>query len=367
MTHRIASLDLLRGIAAFSVAIPHFFMASSASAPGAETISILGVEIFFVLSGYVLAPQILMVAASSFRLRNLGVFLVRRWMRTVPPYLIALVLVSITARQTFSADFVRYAFYVQNLVGQANDHDYFAIAWSLSVEEWFYVTFPVLLLVASAFVPGRLRTALLAALIYIGVVTIVRFGFGDWADWGPEVRRVVAFRVDAIAWGFVLYLAVSDGRLLRAVTPVRAGMTLLVVGGAAFALTLRLAGQPSLALEALFHLYASAFGAAAIVAALAFAPRLASRPFLVSASLFLGRISYSVYLFHLLVLAALDRLGAAESSAGLILYVALTIIVTALMAVGVEAPILEARPSYSAGQRPSLDARERDARAVVEG
>ena len=80
MSGRVASLDLLRGMAAFAVAIPHFLMFHNIDAEGAETMSILGVEVFFVLSGYVLAPQLLALAERP-SWHNLGVFWVRRWMR----------------------------------------------------------------------------------------------------------------------------------------------------------------------------------------------------------------------------------------------------------------------------------------------
>src|SRR6266702_5939935 len=89
----VASLDLLRGIAAFAVAISHFLIFRSLGGDAAEVVSVLAVEVFFVLSGFVLAPQILACMQSG-RPRRLWVFLVRRWMRTVPPYLMALTLIS---------------------------------------------------------------------------------------------------------------------------------------------------------------------------------------------------------------------------------------------------------------------------------
>src|ERR1700704_6219699 len=140
---RIAALDLIRGIAAFSVAVPHYLMLGS-DAPAAEVTSVLAVEIFFALSGFVLAPQILFCMQRR-HWGDVGIFLVRRWMRTIPPYLFALILISTMAGELFSADFFRYAFYVQNLFQQANLNDYYSIAWSLSVEEWFYVSLPAIM------------------------------------------------------------------------------------------------------------------------------------------------------------------------------------------------------------------------------
>lgn len=92
MTARVASLDLLRGAAAFIVVIPYYAMTMPGEHALAEIISILGLENFFVLSGYVLAPQIIMVAVEPRRMLNLGIFLARRWLRTILPYLVALLI-----------------------------------------------------------------------------------------------------------------------------------------------------------------------------------------------------------------------------------------------------------------------------------
>ncbi|MFZ0605510.1 MAG: acyltransferase family protein, partial [Roseiarcus sp.] len=104
---RSASLDFLRGAAAFAVAIPHYLTANAPFQPFAEAFAIAGVEVFFVLSGFVLAPQIVdWVVAKPWR--NLGVFLVRRWMRTIPPYVVALMVIAVLTGNLMTADFVRY-------------------------------------------------------------------------------------------------------------------------------------------------------------------------------------------------------------------------------------------------------------------
>ena len=145
---RSASLDFLRGMAAFAVAIPHYLTANAPFQPFAEAFAIAGVEVFFVLSGFVLAPQIVdWVVGKPWR--NLGVFLIRRWMRTIPPYVVALVVIAVLTGNLMTADFVRYLFYVENLFSSANHVDFYPVAWSLAVEEWFYLLFaPALFLAA---------------------------------------------------------------------------------------------------------------------------------------------------------------------------------------------------------------------------
>src|SRR5262245_41783686 len=98
-TERVVSLDLLRGLAAFAVMVPHFFMYYLGEASDlAEVVSITAVEVFFVLSGFVLGPQIVLCA----RRRNwatLRTFLLRRWMRTIPSDLVALLAISVVFRE----------------------------------------------------------------------------------------------------------------------------------------------------------------------------------------------------------------------------------------------------------------------------
>src|SRR5437016_12393706 len=101
---RIAPLDAVRGGAAFAVAIPHFFMAKGLFVGVCESISIVAVEVFFILSGFVLAPQLLFCFGKG-DLGSLKIFYLRRWMRTIPPYLLALVLISGIYGELFSADF----------------------------------------------------------------------------------------------------------------------------------------------------------------------------------------------------------------------------------------------------------------------
>ena len=81
-SERIDSLDLLRGMAAFAVMVPHFFMYYLRdAATTAEIVSVTAVEVFFVLSGFVLGPQIVLCAERRDWL-TVRTFLVRRWMRT---------------------------------------------------------------------------------------------------------------------------------------------------------------------------------------------------------------------------------------------------------------------------------------------
>ena len=171
---RSASLDLLRGGAAFAVAIPHYLTLNAPFQLFAEASAIAGVEVFFVLSGFVLAPQIVdWVVGRPWR--NLGVFLIRRWMRTIPPYVVALVVIALMTGNLFTADFLRYLFYVENLFVSANHTDFYPVAWSLAVEEWFYALFAPALFVVAMLLWRRDRRleAGFAILVIVGVAALI--------------------------------------------------------------------------------------------------------------------------------------------------------------------------------------------------
>ena len=351
---RSASLDFLRGAAAFSVAIPHYLTANAPFRPFTEAFAIAGVEVFFVLSGFVLAPQIVdWVVGKPWR--NLGVFLVRRWMRTIPPYVVALIVIATLTGNLMTADFARYLFYVENLFASANHVDFYPVAWSLAVEEWFYLLFaPALFLVARLLGRSDRRLEATFAILVILVVAALRFRAAPH-DWDLNVRRVTLFRIDSIVWGFLLYLALerraplalnsASGRwrlaalvaLLAAAIPGELAVAILAVSGDTLA-------------QRAFPFASAVFGMI-LVGASWRAEGLFRARFVRGASFYLGRISYSVYLFHLVIIIALKpMLASAPLALQLIIYVAAILALSTVFFAGFERPILAARPYYGAAR-----------------
>jgi peptidoglycan/LPS O-acetylase OafA/YrhL len=352
---RIASLDLLRGMAALVVAGCHFLVYQNVSPTFSEAASAIAVEVFFVLSGFVLAPQI-MACAKARRSQALRTFLVRRWMRTVPPYLVALACVSAMLAAE-PKDVLRYALYAQNLFYQANDSDYFPVAWSLSVEEWFYVTFPALAVLA-AVVRGRgdRTTIAVAAVAFIVAISMVRFFAADLAHWGYEVRRVVIFRIDSIGYGVLLFLAVN--RWSRMPNIFVSSAVALFAGAAAFLTLLAVEQVGSMPAKQLFPFAAALFGASAILLFLSLGAMIERAPSSRATAIFLGRISYSIYLFHLVALMIIasfvDRDRVLLSW---IVYITGLVGFCSLFYEFFEKPILAARPPFRFAAPPLAAAR----------
>jgi peptidoglycan/LPS O-acetylase OafA/YrhL/lysophospholipase L1-like esterase len=348
---RSASLDFLRGAAAFAVAIPHYLTANAPFQPFAEAFAIAGVEVFFVLSGFVLAPQIVDWVVGKPR-RNLGVFLVRRWMRTIAPYIAALIVIAVLTGNLMTADSARYLFYVENLFSYANHVDFYPVAWSLAVEEWFYVLFaPALFLVAWLLGRHDRRLEAAFAVVVILVVAALRFAFAPH-DWDLNVRRVTMFRIDSIVWGFLLYLALERRPSLDSGRwRLGALLALLAVSiPAELGAAIRAVSDDILAQRA-FPYVSAAFGMIC-VGVFWQTEGLFRNRVVRGASFYFGRVSYSVYLFHFIVIMALKPMVASAPLAlQLTIYVLAVLALSTVFFAGFERPILAARPYYVAARR----------------
>ncbi|RZK55363.1 MAG: acyltransferase, partial [Hymenobacter sp.] len=166
-----------------------------------------GVNIFFVLSGYLIGGILLRALLDDRKPFAIGHFWLRRWLRTLPAYLVVLggVAAAWAAQGQLPAEAWRYFCFSQNLT---TPHPvFFPEGWSLAVEEWFYLLFPVTLLVLAGLTQNR-RVALAGTILLFLVLPLVfkyyqyQQGQGlDAARWDAYYRRVVAARLDAIALG----------------------------------------------------------------------------------------------------------------------------------------------------------------------
>lgn len=188
---------------------------------GAIFTAFLGVELFFVLSGFLVGGLLLQALGARRTEPNrrwVLHFWGRRWLRTLPSYFLILLLNFIFVACTTSplpASWPLYFLFSQNLLSP--HPEFFGEAWSLAVEEWFYLLAP---LVALAVMPLlRSRPAVLAGfgalfagflLLRIGVVHLIN------PEWDAGVRKITALRLDGIAFGVLMaWLSLHLPGLLR--------------------------------------------------------------------------------------------------------------------------------------------------------
>ena len=214
LSKRAIGLDLLRALAILMVLFYHGWIFVSGFFPKAGMLFFLGywgVELFFVLSGFLIGGILIekVLNTNSFGLNTIIDFWKRRWIRTIPIYLIALLLhfISINYIVGFPTSFdFRYLFFAQNLV---HAHpSFFPEAWSLSVEEWFYLSLPLTVLIAFIFpTKNKEKRLLVAFLALLLLFTYFRWsqsdGTFDINSWDKNIRKVVAFRLDALLYGVI--------------------------------------------------------------------------------------------------------------------------------------------------------------------
>jgi peptidoglycan/LPS O-acetylase OafA/YrhL len=353
-TSRVFGLDFLRATAILLVLVAHAsfeFLPLTHRLEAWWMLGHLGVELFFVLSGFLIGG-ILAEQARTARLA-VGRFWVRRWLRTLPNYYLFLAINIALARWTEGTwpHAWPYAAFVQNLAWP--QPLFFIESWSLAVEEIFYLIAPLLVLL-SVLVLRRRANAVLLVVLAIVVATAVRAVYVVRLDpnWDLSLRMVSLVRMDAIAYGVLAMLLcrVPRGLSSRA-TRVLAGCGVV---GTALAVTLYLVLPKDTDLFArtgLFSLISASF--AAFLPAAANWRRSALPESIERAVRAIARWSYALYLCQLAVMRTMNQLlpGGAQTFSGCLLraaaFMALSIGCAALVYRFFEAPILRARDRWT--------------------
>jgi len=211
--NRIYGLDILRAVAILFVVLEHGrdlypeFISTFSRYIGFD-----GVSIFFVLSGFLIGSILIRTLEdSSSNKRQLLNFWIRRWVRTLPNYfliLTVLIVLSATIEGNFDFGYVKSLFYFsQNLY--SHDVFFFPEAWSISIEEWFYLLVPIVLFTAVRVFKLRTKHVVLATSILIIVIItylrLERFNTTPLVNglnyWDLAFRKQVFMRLDSIIYG----------------------------------------------------------------------------------------------------------------------------------------------------------------------
>ncbi len=350
----VAALDGIRALAALAVLVYHLGLGYL---PG----GLLGVDVFFVLSGFLITALLLGEHDKNGRI-GLRSFWVRRLRRLLPALLLVLVVVAGYAawaadpsqRGSIRADALSTLGYVANwrfaLSHQSYFHGFDAPSpllhtWSLGVEEQFYVLWPLVVVLVLRLRPGRRAGARLVG----GVATVgaaaSAIAAGYLAETGADASRVyygTDTRCQALLIG-----AAAAAYLAARPAPTRAGATrswrwslsamLGVVGvGVSWAM---LSGQSPLLDRGGFLLVALA--SVAVVAAVSEHPQgVVARVLSFAPLRAIGRMSYGVYLWHWPLFLLIDHARTGLSGGALAgSRVAVTLVVAAASYRFVERPV----------------------------
>ena len=301
---RVAALDGVRGIAIAAVVGLHAFNWPSNGARG--------VDVFFVLSGFLITTLLLDEHATNGRVA-FGAFYVRRARRLLPALVITIA--AYLAVSVATAHRVGHAVvaslvagsYTTNLVassGHASLAGALTHTWSLSAEEQFYLVWPVLLFLVFL---GRRHAAIRLLAIVIAAVTVeqsilAKSGATGWRlTSGPDTRSV------GLAMGCLAALCVPElarfPRSARRTASLAVALSALLAGLGLFVHRIepyRLGGLTVFCGAVAVLIVRAAHGTSLTARVLSLAPLV-----------WLGRISYSLYLYHLPIFLALGVLSGA--------------------------------------------------------
>ena len=263
-----------------------------------------GVELFFVLSGFLIGGILIKAGEDLKRTSGLLHFYSRRWFRTLPLYWLMLavnlaVILWVLPHPNPLSSFSDYLWFGQSLA--SIDLYFFAESWSLVVEEWFYFLFPLGVAVLLRLGVPSTRVFLVAGIAFYVYSTLYRYAIaGDPGSiWSEVTRRIALARFDAMMVGvFAAWLSVEKPKWFRAHPWIVAGLGMLILLAAYVSLYLKGLEEDRLFVRTLrFNAVSLGFGC---LLPLASSIRTLGTKWLDVPIEWVARWSYAIYLTHML-------------------------------------------------------------------
>lgn len=210
---RIFGLDVLRAIGGLMVVVAHTGHLVADHWPRFPPVPHIDwLAVFFVLSGFLIGNILLdALARPGPPLLRLLDFLQRRWLRTLPNYYLFLLLNILLvafglAPGMLSRATAAYAVFMQNFHVPLDL--FFWESWSLAVEEWFYLLFPLLAFGLMALFAMRSSSSFISVcILFIVLPVAARMGVAhhvvDESTRNIWVQKLVITRLDAPGYGML--------------------------------------------------------------------------------------------------------------------------------------------------------------------
>lgn len=203
---RDLGLDFVRSIAIILVVIAHysiFFYFYMDISPIIHGVGFFGVELFFVLSGFLIGRILIRDVICNDNLSSLLNFWKRRWYRTLPAYYLVWSILFFISNHDAS-NFV-HLLMLQNFFYGPRDL-FFVVSWSLAAEEWFYLFVPFLIYILLRLkMFNREKLLIYVCLIGIVLAPLLRLIAAllfeqQWTD----IRKSSFIRLDAFLFGILI-------------------------------------------------------------------------------------------------------------------------------------------------------------------
>jgi peptidoglycan/LPS O-acetylase OafA/YrhL len=305
------ALDGVRGIAILLVLLMHLgaIMRSNAFIRAAFGVGWIGVDLFFVLSGFLITRIVIATREDSRYYRR---FYIRRGLRIWPLYLVYVLVIysglhllahigavqHLAAESVFAAralhlsrPLIVYLLFIQNLVGF---NDMLGLTWSLCIEEHFYLIWPLLV---RRFLLGALKKALWVALAMSPLLRLAlllywqahRMTHGDYFSF---INQVTPFHLDSIVAGCLLGIYWTEAEWPARLR--RRFLLLLICGFLASVFCISLMPYSEIVCSFTFSALAILFAGVVGMVLLGWNQRILVNPLL----RYFGKISYGFYLIH---------------------------------------------------------------------
>lgn len=358
--NRLPGLDLLRAIAIVWVMIFHsYFIGGWGHFGGIEQNGWMGVDLFFVLSGFLIGSQVLKPLADGCGF-SFADFYLRRVFRILPAYLVmvaAYFLWPSIREQGELQPLWQFLTFTVNLLIDAKDHLAFSHVWSLCVEEHFYLLFPLLAWWLTRR-PSMARFVLVCSMVVLAGMA-VRGGLWlhdlapvagiDQNSYGKAFLERIYYPTWSRLDGLLMGVMLAAARVYRPVLWSRWGRYangfllagVAVVGGSIWLFRDRTGFVPTVVGYPLLS-----FGLGLLVFAGAHASSVLAR-WRVPAAGWLAAVSYSLYLSHKAVFHVMETVAGARLDGHRVLtfagYALAVLGVGALLHYAVEQPFLKLR------------------------
>ncbi|KQR12734.1 MULTISPECIES: acyltransferase family protein [Xanthomonas] len=356
---RYPALDLLRGIAIVWVMLFHAFVVGGLGPDWAwlSRYGWMGVDLFFVLSGFLIGSQVLTPLARGQRL-DFKDFYLRRALRILPAFaVVLLVYIALPGVREAPglAPWWMFATFTLNLLVDYGQQAAFSHAWSLCVEEHFYLVFPLLATLLLRRPSAGRFIALCVAVVVAGIAlrtsvwlhntALDQVGGGQQRNWFVEDLYYPTWnRLDGLLAGVVLaVLKVFRPQVWQRLQ--QRGNTWLLAGLVVMVLALWLFRERTGLIGNALGWPVLSFGLALLV--LAGTANSAFGRLRVPGAAWLAAISYSLYLTHKAMFHVTQTwFGAALEGRGVLafaVYGAVALLAGALLHYSVERPFLRLR------------------------
>jgi peptidoglycan/LPS O-acetylase OafA/YrhL len=310
-----------------------------------------GVDLFFVLSGYLIGGQLLALQARGKPI-VISDFYIKRVFRIVPVYLVVLALyflIPVFRENPTITPLWKFLTFTQNFAYEKPGGVAFSHAWSLCVEEHFYLLLPALLLLlgvrnTSRRIIGLALAVLIGGLLVRAVSWEVLFPLDrNWVRW---IYYPTWNRLDGLLVGVCLAAVQQFAPVRWASWTSRPGRV-LGIGLAALVIAMFLCVNRASFFASVFGfpLVSAAYG---LVVVAAVSPRGVLHTTSLRITYSLAAISYSLYLVHKGIIH-LTHLGmakagmAADGALGLLVCMAMSVAAAWLLHIAVERPFMTIR------------------------